>query len=148
MTMEAERIGGREMERTIEKTIDFEAPVERVWRAITDPAELASWFGDHAEFEPRVGYEGAFSWEEHGRFAMRVEVVEPPTRLVWSWVHEAGVAWDDAPATRVEWRLTRRADGGTTLRLRETGFRTELHHRQNTEGWDSELAQLVTHVAG
>ena len=39
--------------------------------------------------------------------------------------------------------LTARDDGGTTLRLRETGFRTDLHHRQNTEGWDAELAELV-----
>jgi hypothetical protein len=35
-----------------------------------------------------------------------------------------------------------RPDGGTTLRLRESGFLTDLHHRQNTEGWDEELGEL------
>ena len=73
----------------------------------------------------------------------RVEVVEPPARLVWSWVHEAGVDFDDAPSTRVEWRLTARADGGTTLSLRESGFRTDVHFRQNTDGWVEELGELV-----
>lgn len=136
-----------ETERTIEKTIEFSAPIERIWRAITDPDEVSQWFGQRAEIELSPGAEGAFEWDEHGRFAMRVEVVDPPNRLVWSWVHEPNVAFDDAPSTRVEWTLTRRADGGTTLVVLESGFRTDLHHRQNTEGWDSELGELVAHVA-
>jgi uncharacterized protein YndB with AHSA1/START domain len=71
-----------------------------------------------------------------------VEEVEPPRRLVWSWVHEAGVRFADAPATRVEWMLSARDDGGTTLRLRESGFRTDLHFSQNTDGWGEELGEL------
>ncbi len=131
-------------ERTVEKVLELDVTVENVWSAITDPAELALWFGDEAELDLRPGGDAAMTWEDHGRYAMRVEDVDPPRRLVWSWVHEPGVAFEDAPATRVEWTLTPRDDGGTTLRLRETGFRTDLHHRQNTEGWDEELAELTT----
>jgi uncharacterized protein YndB with AHSA1/START domain len=130
-------------ERVVVKTLELDAPIERVWKAITDPAELSRWFGDRTVLELRPGSDGAMIWEEHGSFAVRVEEVEAPRRLVWSWVHEAGVAFEDAPATRVEWVLERRDDGGTTLRLRETGFRTDLHHQQNTHGWDEELAELV-----
>ena len=130
-------------DRTVEKVLELDVTVEKVWGAITDPAELARWFGDKAEVDLRPGGDAAMTWEDHGRYAMRVEEVDPPHRLVWSWVHEPGVAFEDAPATRVEWMLTARDDGGTTLRLRETGFRTDLHHRQNTEGWDAELAELV-----
>ena len=130
-------------ERTVEKVLELDVTVEKVWSAITDPAELALWFGDEAELDLRPGGDAAMTWEDHGRYAMRVEEVDPPRRLVWSWVHEPGVAFEDAPATRVEWTLTPRDDGGTTLRLCETGFRTDLHHRQNTEGWDAELAELV-----
>ena len=131
-------------ERTVEKALELDAAQEKVWSAIADPAELALWFGDEAELDLRPGGDAAMTWENHGRYAMRVEEVDPPRRLVWSWVHEPGVAFEDAPATRVEWTLTPRDDGGTTLRLRETGFRTDLHHRQNTEGWDAELAELTT----
>jgi uncharacterized protein YndB with AHSA1/START domain len=134
-------------ELRIEKRLEFDAPVEKVWRAITEPDELAQWFGHRAELDLRPGGAGAMTWEEHGRFAVRVEAVEPPTRLVWSWVHEPDVDFEDAPATRVEWLLTEREGGGTTLRLVETGFRTELHHKQNTGGWDEELAELVTLLA-
>ncbi len=129
-------------ERTVEKVLQLEARIERVWHAITDPAELARWFGDEAEIDLRPGGDAAMVWQEHGRYAMRIEEVEPPTRLVWSWVHEPGVAFEDVPPTRVEWTLAPRDDGGTTLRLRETGFRTDLHRGQNDEGWDAELGEL------
>ena len=35
-------------ERTIEKTLELKAPLDRVWEAITDAEELAKWFGDEA----------------------------------------------------------------------------------------------------
>ena len=131
-------------ERIIERVLDLEAPVERVWRAISDPAELSRWFGHRAELDLRPGGDGATIWEGHGSFAVRVEEVDPPHRLVWSWVHEAGVAFEDAPSTRVEWTLSPRDGGGTRLHLRESGFLNDKHHEENTGGWESELAELAT----
>jgi uncharacterized protein YndB with AHSA1/START domain len=129
--------------RVVEKVVELSAAVERVWRAITDPAELSRWFGHETEIELSPGGDAAFIWREHGRYAARVVEVDPPHRLVWSWVHVPGVAFEDAPHTTVEWRLTPRAGGGTTLYLAETGFLTDLHHSQNSGGWDEELAELV-----
>ena len=130
--------------RTVERTLGLAASQERVWQAITDPKELAMWFGDQAEGDLRPGGEAAMTWDSHGRFAMKIEEVEAPHRLVWSWVHEPNVAYDRAPSTRVEWVLTPREDGGTTLKLRETGFLDDKHQGQNNEGWDEELGHLVT----
>lgn len=135
-------------ERTVEKVLELDVPVERVWRAITDPAELARWFGDEAEVDLRPGGDAAMKWENHGRYAMRIEEVDPPRRLVWSWVHEPDVAFKEASATRVRWTLTPRDDGGTTLHLLETGFRTDLHLGQNDEGWDAELGELAELLRG
>lgn len=140
-------MGETTTERVIERTLEFDAAIERVWKAITDPAELSRWFGHRAELELRPGAEGALEWDEHGRFALRVEEVDQPRRLVWSWVHEPNVPFDAAPSTRVEWTLTERPDGGTTLHLRESGFQSEVHHRQNTEGWRDELGELETLLA-
>jgi len=130
-------------ERTIEKVVEFKAPLAEVWEAISKPEELSKWFGHRTELDLRAGGDGAMIWDNHGRYAVRVEEVDPPRRLVWSWVHEPGVQVDDAPSTRVEWTLTSREDGGTTLHLFESGFLTDLHHGQNTEGWDAELGELV-----
>ena len=140
-------MSGNVEERVIERTLEFDAPIERVWSAITEPAELSQWFGHDTRLELVPGSDGAMIWREHGSFAVRVEVVEPPHRFVWSWVHEAGVAFEDAPSTRVEWTLESRDGGGTVLYLRESGFRTDLHFSQNTEGWGEELAELVDFVA-
>ncbi len=130
-------------ERTIEKVLDFKASPAEVWSAITEPEELSKWFGHRTELDLRPGGEGAMIWDNHGRYAVRVEEVDPPRRLVWSWVHEPDVPFDEVPSTRVEWSLTPREDGGTTLHLRESGFLTDLHHQQNTGGWDEELGELV-----
>ncbi len=130
-------------DRIVEKTLELTSTRERVWAAISDPEQLAQWFGDEAELELRPGGDGAMTWDSHGRFAMRVKEVDPPHRLVWSWVHEPNVAFEDAPATTVEWILTERSDGGTTLFLRETGFLTDKHHGENDGGWDEELGHLV-----
>jgi hypothetical protein len=43
--------------------------------------------------------------------------------------------------------LSSREDGGTTLRLRESGFLTDLHHEQNTTGWAEELTKLIDLLA-
>ncbi|MYB06400.1 MAG: hypothetical protein F4Y24_08605 [Gemmatimonadetes bacterium] len=135
-------------ERVVEKAVEFDVDVGRVWTAITDPAELGRWFGDAAEVDLKPGGDAAMIWDQHGRYSMRIEEVDAPLRLVWSWVHELGIAVEDAPATRVEWTLTPREDGGTTLRLRETGFLTDLHRGQNDEGWDAELGELSELLGG
>ena len=135
-------------DRIIEKTVHFDVPIERLWTAIATPDGVRQWFGDEARFTLEPGSEGVMVWDQHGSFALRVEEVDPPNRLVWSWVHEGGVAFSDAPHTTVEWNLSRREDGGSTLHLRETGFLTDLHFGQNTEGWEEELGELRGWLAG
>lgn len=65
----------------VERTLELDHSPERVWRALTDPEELSSWFGDSAEVELEVGAEGWFGWEAYGRFPMRVVGLEPRRRL-------------------------------------------------------------------
>ena len=142
----------------VRKTIELKAAPERVWRALTDPDELARWFPDEgADFEAEAGHRGFFVWASRadqgdgcggGSFALRVEQVEPPHLLVWSWTREANTPFDQAATTRVEWRLTPRAGGGTTLVLRETGFERLRDREVNDGGWDAELGELVAYVDG
>lgn len=134
------------MSLTIERKLEFDLPPERVWRALTEPAELASWFGDHAELDLQPGGTGWFGWDEHGRFAVRVEMVDPPHLLAWRWCHEPDTPVEQGPATLVEWRLTPRPGGGTVLELRESGFESRAHWEENTRGWQHELGELTEHL--
>lgn len=136
------------MSDAVEKTLSLSVSPERVWEALTQPSELARWFPDRTDLSPEVGSAGWFEWEEHGKYAVRVEVMEPPTRLVWTWARDPGVELDAVPRTTVEWNLERRPDGGTTLHLRESGFTAPKYRDQNDAGWDQELAELVALLEG
>ena len=46
-------------ERAVERTVEFAASIDRVWRAITDAEELSKWFGDQTEIELVPGSVGA-----------------------------------------------------------------------------------------
>lgn len=127
----------------VEKTLDLRASRERVWKALTDPVELSQWFPDRTDLEPRAGATGWFDWTEHGRYAVRLVELDPPSRLVWTWAREPGIAIDEVQRTTVEWTLEARPDGGTTLRVRETGFATPEQRDGNDEGWDKELGELL-----
>jgi len=130
----------------IERTLEFEATIERVWRAISDPAELSRWFPDRAELELKTGATGSLVWDDHGSFDIEVLEVEPPHRLVWCWA-----GGEDRPlqeySTRVEWTLSEDAQGKTTLHLRETGFDSEQNYNDNSDGWTEELGELVAYLA-
>ena len=43
----------------IERT--FNAPVERVWKALTDRNETKQWYFDIEKFNPEVGFEFEFT---------------------------------------------------------------------------------------
>lgn len=128
----------------IERTIELNASPERVWRAISDPAELGRWFPQRAELDLRPGGDGSFQFDGYGDYPVRVEAVEAPRYLAWRWAREAG----GQPVTLVEWWVEDRADGGTTLRVRESGFTDPQHRTGNEEGWTEELAELVVLVDG
>ncbi len=130
----------------IERRLELRASPERVWRALTDSDELAGWFSQRADLTPEPGSEGWLEWDGHGRFAVRVEVAEAPSRLAWRWMNGPDAAID-AGSTLVEWRLEPTADGGTLLSLRESGFAGPSNRTDNAVGWLQELAELVAFVA-
>lgn len=135
------------MTEAIEKRLELNAPVERVWKAISDPAEISRWFSDRCEWDLRPGGRGVFDWENHGVYSVRVDAVDPPNRLVWSWNHDPDTEVEEGTFTTVEWVLTSNESGGTTLVLLESGFETEDRRKQNDSGWDEELGELVELLA-
>jgi uncharacterized protein YndB with AHSA1/START domain len=120
-------------------------PVERVWRAFTDPQMLARWLMATDDFEPRVG--ASFVLRDESPTGCRGEVhcevleLAPPHRLVWSWR-----AADDPGPTRLVIELE--ADGDATrLKLRHTGEADEPTITGTTAGWTRKLEQLVEALA-
>ena len=133
---------------SIERSLDLDHPIERVWRAISDPTELARWFPhESATLDVRPGGTGEFVWIIDGkefRTEVHVHEVRPPIRFVWSWGHESSNT--DEPVTTVEFELSERDGGGTTLVVRESGFLADKHRDGNHEGWGEELGELVDYL--
>ena len=130
----------------IERELDLAASPDRVWRALTESDQLASWFSQRAEVPSDVGGEGWLEWDGHPRFVVRIEAFEPERRLAWRWASSADPDFD-ASATLVEWTLAPAGGGGTVLRLRESGFATAASRRDNVGGWVEELGELLELLA-
>lgn len=97
----------------------------------------------------RAGLDGWFVWAEHGRFAVRIEAVEPIRYLAWRWTPEPGATLESArEVSRTEWLFVPRDDGGTDLHLFESGFRGPREHEMNSSGWDGEVVPALRRVLG
>ena len=76
-------------EYQIEREIVIDAPVEVVWRTITEPDQITLWFADKVDLEVEPGARGYMGFGEQGGPVV-VETVEPPTRFSFRWNHPAG----------------------------------------------------------
>ncbi|OVZ57875.1 vanillate O-demethylase oxidoreductase VanB [Pigmentiphaga sp. NML080357] len=142
----------------IEKQIVLRAPVERVWRALTDVGEFGQWFGVKLDqpFAPgrtMTGtFEGGFDEEEFRQYQhalglppsdirqplpnavfCTVERMEPPRVFSFRWIPfgiDAECDPEQEPTTLVEF-LLEAVPEGTRLTITESGFeRVPLHRRQ------------------
>jgi uncharacterized protein YndB with AHSA1/START domain len=105
--------------------------IERVWRAVTEPAELARWFVAEARWTPAVGEE----FEAAGE-AGRITAVDPPRLLAWDWGVE-----------RYSFELT--ADGDGCVLAFTHVFNPELGPSfQHAAGWETYFNRLDVHLDG
>lgn len=137
----------------IRREVHLDAPIEKVWLALTDPAHLSKWFGDTAELDLRPGGHALFGWSEFSDTVEAViEVVESPSRFSFRWASVRETPVDEA-STLVEFVLE--SEGTRTrLTLVESGFEAlpEAVYRQrfedNESGWAVEMSDLSEYVTG
>jgi uncharacterized protein YndB with AHSA1/START domain len=100
----------------IERRCRLDAAPAEVWRALSDPDWLRSWFAEEAELELAPGGEARFVVEGREHSGWVEEVLPPGTagsgRLTFWWQH------GDEPASRVSFELEPDGDG-TRLRIVE-----------------------------
>lgn len=106
-------MSGQKRRHDFRVTID--APVEEVWRAITEGEKIQQWFAPQASVEPRLGGMMTLSWGPGMEGSAPITVWEPGRRF--GWVENA----EGANPKTVEFELE--AGGGKTrLRLVHSGF--------------------------
>lgn len=69
----------------------YDAPVEKVWKAITDKNQMKEWYFDIESFEPKVGFEFEFEAGEEDRkyrHICKITDVEFQKKLSYSWHYD------------------------------------------------------------
>lgn len=146
------------MSDRIEKTIALNAPIERVWRALTDHVEFGQWFRVKLDgpFVPGEISTGQITYPgfEHVKWQARVKEMAPPRRFSFTWhpyAVDPAVDYDKEPPTLVEFRLEPTASG-THLTIVESGFdklpshRRDEAFRMNDGGWSEQVRNIQAHV--
>lgn len=154
----------------IEKRALLRAPLDRVWRAISDSGEFGSWFGVRFDgpfvagahltgrivpttVDPEVA-EGQRPYEGL-RFDITVDRIEPMRLLSFRWhpyAVDPDVDYSSEPTTLVVFELEEAPDG-TLLTITESGFdeiplsRRATAFEMNEQGWKAQITLIEKYLA-
>ena len=119
----------------------FDAPIEDVWAAVTEPDRLARWIGTWTgdPTQGSVDFRMLFEGDDHASEAMEIRVCEPPHRL-----HLTSRAGEEVWLLELD--LTHE-DGVTTLTFAQPGI-TAQNAGGVGPGWDFYLDRLVDAETG
>lgn len=153
--------------RTIEIEFPIDAPVDAVWKALTDPNELTRWFPMQAKVEPGPGGSIEIAWGPEMQGKNRIRVWEPARRLQTSWfeptesfgpapkpaegaVPSAFQEDPEAGARLLIDYILEGAGGRTILRMAHSGFskdaRWDQEYESHGRGWTFELRSLRNYL--
>lgn len=133
----------------IERDIVIDAPVEVVWRTITEPDQISLWFADKVELDITPGARGYMGFGDQGGEVM-VETVEPPTRFSFRWNHPVGEEPAAGNSLLVEFILVGEGEQ-TRLRVVESGLsllswpdaEKRRYADEHNHGWGEFLDRLA-----
>jgi uncharacterized protein YndB with AHSA1/START domain len=136
---------------TIEREVMIDAPVEVVWRTITEPDQITQWFAEKAELELAPGGHGFMTFDEDHSGPVVVEAVERPTRFSFRWNHPAGENPEAGNSMLVEFTLVPEGLERTRLRVVESGqelmawpdTEKERYAAEHNGGWATFMDRLA-----
>ena len=138
-------------------TREFQAPIARVWSALTDPDQAAAWWGPRGFQIPRESVDADLeigglyracmvqdsTGEEHWWSGVYTDI-EPPNLLIFT--H----AWDKTDGTRgFETEVTfqlEEIDGGTRMTFFQGPFDTIDNRDRQGVGWRESFDRLADHL--
>ena len=147
------------MNDRIEKHIELNAPVSRVWRALTDYRDFGEWFRVKLEapFAPGQISRGQMTYPgyEHVTWQATVQKIEPERLFSFRWhphAVERGVDYSSEPTTLIVFLLEEMADG-VMLTVTESGFdqiplaRRAKAFTANEQGWGMVVHLIEEYLA-
>ena len=140
----------------IECEIEIDAPIEVVWRTITEPTLIQQWFSDGVDLEVRSGALGTLTFcpenaEEPSVAEVTVVDVDPPYLFSYRWDYPAGVRATEENSLLVTFTLIRQGAASTLFRVVETGLeqldwpgaKKQDYAADHTRGWQFHAGRLA-----
>ncbi|CEK09309.1 SRPBCC family protein [Legionella hackeliae] len=147
------------MNNKIEKTIELNAPLTKVWDALTDYRKFGQWFRVNIEKPFEIGKlsrgQLTFPGYEHVTWQAIIQKIEPQHYFSFTWhpfAVEPSRDYSTETPTLVEFKLEEIANG-TLLTVIESGFdklpkdRYTEAFRMNEAGWNTQLNNIKTYVS-
>jgi len=139
---------------TISREVVIEAPVDVVWRTITEPGQMSQWFADRVDLVIEPGAHGYMQFGDQGGPVV-VEVVDPPARFSFRWNHPPGEEPAVGNSMLVEFTLTPEGAERTRLRVVESGHELrdwpdaekQRYAGEHNGGWIEFTDRLATLIA-
>lgn len=146
------------MKNTIEKSIELNVPIYRVWTALTDSQQFGEWF--------KVSLIGPFVVDqkihgqithpgyEHIKFEAHVRKMEEPNYFSFTWhpyAIDETIDYASETPTLVEFNLEEK-QASTLLTVIETGFDKVPNHRKkeayekHESGWSEQLENIQNYL--
>ncbi|WP_395374701.1 SRPBCC family protein [Marinicella sp. W31] len=145
------------MSNAIKKTIELNAPISRVWRALTDHEEFGAWFRVRLDNPFKVGEvstgQVTYPGYEHLVWRALVHRMDQESLFTFSWnPYDSNDNIElDKETTLVEFHLQATANG-TVLTVTESGFdaltdpRRLEAFRENSKGWEEQMKNITAYV--
>jgi len=147
-----------EVKNRIEKSIELETPIARVWEVLTDHHQFGDWFGAKVSepFKAGKASHGHITYPgyEHLKWEADIEKIEPQNYFSFSWhpyAVDLKMDYSKEIPTLVEFKL-KETPKGTLLIISETGFdkipseRRAEAFRMNEEGWEEQLVNIEKYI--
>jgi uncharacterized protein YndB with AHSA1/START domain len=138
----------------IQREVVIDAPIEVVWKTITEPDQMSQWFADRVQLVVEPGAHGFLGFGDQGGPVV-VETVDPPTRFSFRWNSPPGEDPVAGNSMLVEFTLTPEGDGRTRLRVVESGHQVldwpeaekARYAGEHQSGWGGFLERLALTAA-
>ncbi len=120
----------------VRRHLALPVPAEEAWTALTDPDEVAAWFGSSVDWDLQPGGRARFGGEDGPARRGRVIEVLPGRRLRFAWWPEEG---DEGDASEVSYDLEPDPDGeGSRLTVTEQPVPAPPREAEaSTARWDA-----------
>jgi uncharacterized protein YndB with AHSA1/START domain len=130
------------MSRSFEKTFVVAVPVERAWKAMTDPRELNKWY-----FPFEVAEDGSTQTEVLGE-KRTTEVVEfePGRKFRTKTTLTGREGWDIVPGTREMTVVFEAIQSGTRITITNSGFGESEDLSGVMRGQEETIADLILYL--